>query len=159
MSELPNVPAPVAAAAAAASNSAEPVLRVAQYCRVALDPDLLVATYRRASTDEGNRPYILDAQKRRLRPFIASHPDWVEAGDYVERASAKDNTSRPQRQQLLRDAASGKFDLVLVTSIDRWSRNLADLLDTIAFLGEHGVAFHSVTERFHTTNPMGNMTP
>lgn len=80
------------------------------------------------------------------------------AGDYVERASAKDNTSRPQLQQLLHDAAAGKFDLVLVARIDRWSRNLADLLDTIAFLGEHGVAFHSVTERFHTTNPKGKMT-
>jgi site-specific DNA recombinase len=157
MSELRNVPAAVAAAAAD-SKSAEPVLRVARYHRMANEPELRVATYRRASPDEGNRPYSLDAQERRLRPYIASHPGWVEVGDYVERASAKDNTSRPQLQQLLRDAASGNFDLVLVANIDRWSRNLADLLDTIAFLGEHGVAFHSVTEHFHTTNPKGKMT-
>ena len=156
MSELRNVPAAVAVAAAD-SKSAEPVLRVVRYCRVAHEPELRVATYRRASPDEGNQRYSLDAQERRLRPYIASHPGWG-AGDYVERASAKDNTSRPQLQQLLQDAAAGKFDLVLVANIDRWSRNLADLLDTIAFLGEHGVAFHSVTAHFHPTNPKGKMT-
>jgi site-specific DNA recombinase len=90
-------------------------------------------------------------------PYIDSHPGWVEVGNYVERASAKDVTGRPQLQQLLNDAAAGKFDLVLVARIDRWSRNLADLLDTVSFLEKHGVAFHSATEHFDTTSPMGKM--
>lgn len=72
-------------------------------------------------------------------------------------ASAKDVIGRPQLQQLLHDAAAGKFDLVLVARIDRWSRNLADLLDTVSFLEKHGVAFHSATEHFDTTSPMGKM--
>jgi site-specific DNA recombinase len=139
MSKLHNVPAALAAAAAP-SKSAEPVLRVVMY--------------RRGATDEGTKQYSLDAQAQLLRPYITNHPDWVEAGDYVERATAKDVKGRPQLQQLLRDAAAGKFDLVLVAGVDRWSRNLADLLKTVAFLGEHNVAFHSATEPFDTTNPM-----
>ena len=147
MSGLRNVPAAMAAAAEAAATSAEPGLET-----------IRVARYRRASTDEGNQPYSLDAQELRLVPYIGSHPGWVEAGDYVERASAKDVDGRPQLQQLLRDAAAGKFDLVLVARIDRWSRNLADLLNTVICLSDHTVAFHSATEHFHTTNPVGKMT-
>lgn len=149
MSRRHNVPAAVAAAAVAASaaTSAESVFETVR-----------VARYRRASTDEANQPYSLDAQEQRLVPYIASHPGWVATGDYVERASAKDVAGRPQLQLLLRDAAAGKFDLLLVARIDRWSRNLADLLDTVSFLGEHKVAFHSATEHFDTTSPMGKMT-
>ena len=145
MSGLRTVPA-AAAAAAAASKAATPVLKT-----------IRVATYPRASTDEANQPYSLDAQERLLTAYIASHPGWVKAGDYVERASAKDVIGRPQLQQLLSDAASRKFDLVLVARIDRWSRNLADLLWTVEFLGEHNVAFQSATEPFDTSTPMGKM--
>jgi site-specific DNA recombinase len=147
MSGLRNVPAAMAAAAEAAAASAEPGQET-----------IRVARYRRASTDEANQPYSLDAQDLRLVPYIASHPGWVEAGDYVERASAKDVIGRPQLQKLLHDAVAGKFDLVLVARIDRWSRNQADLLDTVSFLEKHGIAFHSATEHFDTTSPMGKMS-
>ena len=144
MSGLRNVPAAMAAAAEAAATSAEPGLET-----------IRVARYRRASTDEGNQPYSLDAQELRLVPYIGSHPGWVEAGDYVERASAKDVIGRPQLQQLLHDAAAGKFDLVLVARIDRWSRNPADLLKTVTCLSEHNVALRSATEPCDTSNRDG----
>ena len=157
MSKLRNVPAALAAAAAP-SKSAEPVRRVVRSCRVAHGPVLRVVMYRRGATDEGNKRYSLDAQAQLLRPYITSHPDWVTAGDYVERATGKDVRGRPQLQRLLTDAASGKFDLVLVAGFDRWSRNPADLLNTVTCLSDHTVAFHSATEHFHTTNPVGKMT-
>ena len=84
-------------------------------------PTVRVALYRRASTDEANQPYSLDAQEQRLRPYAASHPGWQVVGDYVERASAKDVEGRPQLKALLKAAAAGEFDLVLVARIDRWS--------------------------------------
>lgn len=116
-----------------------------------------VALYRRASTDEGNQPYSLEAQDQRLRPYVASQPGWVVAADYVERASGKDIDGRPELKRLLRDAAAGKFDLVLVARIDRWSRSLIDLLDTVEHLASHGVAFHSATEHFDTNTPLGKL--
>ena len=151
MSKLRNVPAALAAAAAP-SKSAEPVRRVVRSCRVAHGPVLRVVMYRRGATDEGNKRYSLDAQAQLLRPYITSHPDWVTAGDYVERATGKDVKGRPQLQRLLTDAASGKFDLVLVANIDRWSRNPADLLKTVAFLSEHNVTLRSATEPCDTNH-------
>ena len=143
MSRRVNVPAAVAAAAVSVVESAMETVRSVKY--------------RRASADEDHQPYSLDAQDGVLRAYTASQPGWVEVGDYVERASAKNVTGRPQLQQLLRDAASGKFDVVVVARIDRWSRNLADLLETVSFLTEHNVAFRSATEPFDTSTPMGKM--
>ena len=37
---------------------------------------LRVAWYRRASTDEGNQPYTLEAQEARLGAYSAGHPNW-----------------------------------------------------------------------------------
>jgi site-specific DNA recombinase len=116
-----------------------------------------VAFYRRASTDEGNQPFSLDAQELRLRPYAESHPDWVVVGDYVERASGKDIEGRPQLKKLLRDAADGQFDLVVVARIDRASRSLGDLLHMVEFLNKYDVAFSSASEHFDTTTPMGKM--
>jgi site-specific DNA recombinase len=131
----------------APSESAEPVLRVFLYRRVNQDPD------------EVHQPYSLDAELQALWACIPSHPGWVEAGDYLERATAEYLKGRPQLQLLLRDTASGKFDLVLVASFDRWSRNLADLLNTVTCLSDHTVAFRAATEHFHPTNRVGKMTP
>jgi site-specific DNA recombinase len=117
--------------------------------------ELRVAWYRRASTDEANQPYSLDAQEQRLSAYTQAQPGWTFVGDYVERASAKDVEGRPQLQRLLDDAAADKFDLVLVARLDRWSRNLVDCLDTVDFLTEHGVAFHSASEHFDTSTPTG----
>lgn len=120
-------------------------------------PAVRVVTYRRASTDEGNQPYSLDAQEQRLAAYIASQPDWTRTADYVERASGKDIDGRPQLRKLLKDAGAGRFDVVLVVRVDRWSRSLVDLLDTVATLDRHGVAFHSATEHFDTGTPMGKL--
>lgn len=116
-----------------------------------------VVTYRRASTDEGNQPYSLDAQESRLASYIAAQPGWTRTADYVERASGKDITGRPQLKKLLKDAAGDRFDVVLVVRVDRWSRSLVDLLDTVDTLDRHGIAFHSATEHFDTGTPMGKL--
>jgi site-specific DNA recombinase len=119
------------------------------------DRRMRVVWYRRASTDESNQPYSLDAQESRLRAYTAAQPGWEFVDDYVERASAKDVEGRPQLQRLLDDAANGRFDLVLVARLDRWSRNLIDCLDTVDFLTENEVAFHSASEHFDTSTPTG----
>lgn len=121
-------------------------------------PRVRVALYRRASTDEANQPYSLDAQEERLRRYVDAHPEWTVVADFVERASAKDVSGRPQLLDLLDQAADGAFDRVVVARIDRWSRSLMDLLDTVNRLDQVGVGFHSATEEFDTASPMGRLT-
>ncbi|MHB1800048.1 MAG: recombinase family protein [Actinomycetes bacterium] len=116
-----------------------------------------VATYRRASTDEANQPYTLDAQENHLRHHIASQPGWVHAADFVERASGKDIDGRPQLQRLLAAAAEGAIDVVLVAKLDRWSSRLVDVMTTVEYLAEHDVAFKSATEPFDTGGSLGKL--
>jgi site-specific DNA recombinase len=116
-----------------------------------------VATYRRASTDEANQPFSLEVQDAKLNAYITSQDGMVRAADYEERASGKDIEGRPQLLRLLEDAAAGKFDVVLVYKVDRWSRRLADLLGTLDLLDRHGVSFVSATEPIDTSTNMGRM--
>ena len=57
--------------------------------------------------------------------------------------------------QLLKDAKDNKFNLVLVYKIDRFSRNLKDLLNLVDELSNSGVAFKSATEPFDATTSAG----
>jgi len=58
------------------------------------------------------------------------------------------STRRVALQQLLADAKEKKFGLVLVYKIDRFSRNLKDLLMLVDELFSYGVGFKSATEPF-----------
>jgi site-specific DNA recombinase len=60
-------------------------------------------------------------------------------------------------QQLLADAMAKRFELVLVHKIDRFSRNLKDLLMLVDELSSYGVAFKSATEPFDTTTSAGKL--
>ncbi len=59
-------------------------------------PPIRVATYRRASTDEDNQPYSLQAQQAKLDAFITSQDNMVAVADYEEYASGQGHR-RPTR--------------------------------------------------------------
>ncbi|HDK41917.1 MAG TPA: recombinase family protein [Candidatus Pacearchaeota archaeon] len=65
------------------------------------------------------------------------------------------STERPALKELLKDAEQKKFDLVLVHKIDRFSRNLKDLLTLVDELSSYGIGFKSATEPFDTTTSAG----
>ncbi len=64
---------------------------------------------------------------------------------------------RPEMRQLLKDAARGEFDLVVVYTLDRWARNVEVLIRTIKLLKEHGVQLQSITESLDDSNPQGRL--
>ncbi|MCH8062444.1 MAG: recombinase family protein, partial [Chloroflexi bacterium] len=53
---------------------------------------------------------------------------------------------------------AGKFDIVVVHTLDRWARNLKVMLETLSFLGQHNVGFISITENLDYTTPHGKLT-
>ena len=59
--------------------------------------------------------------------------------------------NRPALTELLRDAKDKRFDLVLAHKIDRFGRNLKDLLDLIDGLSSCDIGFKSATDPFNTT--------
>lgn len=74
---------------------------------------------------------------------------------YEDEGFSGGNTNRPQFQQLLKDAKSKKFDVLICYRLDRISRNVADFSTTLEMLQNNSIDFVSIKEQFDTTTPMG----
>ena len=115
-----------------------------------------VAIYVRISTDEDHQPFSLEAQETRLRSYIASQDGWELVRVFKDQASGA-KTDREDLQRALREARSGRFDLLLVYRVDRFSRRLRGLVELLDQLDKAGVSFRSATEPFDTSTPAGRM--
>jgi site-specific DNA recombinase len=115
-----------------------------------------VAVYLRRSTDDEHQPFSISAQQTALTAYVTTQPGWALVATYSDDASGA-TTRRPGLQQALRAARDGRFDVLLVYRVDRFSRRLSDLLDLLRQLEEAGVAFASVTEPFDTSASIGRM--
>src|SRR5207244_2843000 len=115
-----------------------------------------VATYTRISTDEEHQPYSLEAQASRLQSYIASQEGWLLVRTFSDQKSGA-TIDRPALQQALSKARAGRFDLLLVYRVDRFSRSVRGLAQLLEELDRAGVAFRSATEPFDTTTAAGRM--
>jgi DNA invertase Pin-like site-specific DNA recombinase len=92
-------------------------LRVAAYCRVS------------TKTDEQALSY--EAQKEYYRDYIERNPDWEVAGIYADKMSGTDTQKRDGFMRLIEDCKQGKIDRVITKSLERFSRNAKQFLNTI----------------------------
>jgi len=115
-----------------------------------------IGIYERRSTDDEHQPFSIEAQDSALTKYAGSQPGWTITAKYSDDASGA-TTQRPGLQQALADARAGRFDVLLVYRVDRFSRRLSDLLDLLAELDDAGVAFASATEPFDTSTSIGRM--
>lgn len=116
-----------------------------------------VALYIRVSTqDQAKEGYSLEVQREYLESF-ARREGYAIFKVYSDDGISAYSTRRPALQQLLADAKAKKFELVSAYKIDRFSRNLKDLLMLVDELSSYGVAFKSTTEPFDTTTSTGKM--
>jgi len=116
-----------------------------------------VAIYIRVSTeDQAKEGYSLEVQREYLESF-AMREGYEVFKVYCDDGISAYSTRRPALQQLLTDAKAKKFELVLVYKIDRFSRNLKDLLMLVDELSSYSVGFKSATEPFDTTTSAGKL--
>jgi len=75
---------------------------------------------------------------------------------YVDEGESALKSNRPQYMRILDDARRRKIDLILVYKIDRFSRSLKELLNTIDLLKEYRVDFLSYMDKeMDTTTSSG----
>jgi site-specific DNA recombinase len=115
-----------------------------------------VAIYLRRSTDDEHQPFSITAQETALTAYVTSQPGWELTATYTDDASGA-TVNRPDLQRALRAAQAGRFDVLLVYRVDRFSRRLSDLLELLGDLDDAGVAFASATEPFDTSTSIGRM--
>jgi len=100
--------------------------RIALYARISSDPD---------DTREGTEEQVTDLRRYAKR----HHPGLPVVAEYVDddRSAFKASVRRDRFEDLLRDAAYGVFDLVLVRDTDRLYRRLEELPRIVAELVPH----------------------
>jgi DNA invertase Pin-like site-specific DNA recombinase len=108
-----------------------------------VDPDNRLIGYARVSTEDQDLRVQLDQlRKHGVR----------EVNLYSEKRSGK-STKRPQLEAALMDCRRG--DVLVVSSLDRLSRSVEDLIGLSRRLSDEGVELRSLREQIDTTTPMG----
>ena len=116
----------------------------------------IAAIYARVST--GKQEQSLDEQIRLLEEYCERNEyDVYEI--YSETASgAKDD--RKEFNRLMDDVSDGReklFDTVIVSKLDRFSRSLQSLVNSIETLKDYDVNFISTQDNIETTTPAGKL--
>ena len=103
--------------------------------------------------------HSLDAQQR-LFFELCNGRGWESVGVYREEGKSAHVDSihrRPVFRKLLDDAATGKFDVVVVHTLDRWARNTRVALEAMGILARHNVTLASITEQVDYSTPQGKL--
>jgi site-specific DNA recombinase len=130
---------------------------------VAVEAAVRCAIYTRVSTeDQAAKDFnSLEAQREADEAYVLSQraEGWVALPQiYCDAGFSGGNTNRPGLQHLLADVDAGKVDVVIVYKYDRLSRSMLDFLQMLDLFKRKGVAFVSVSQRFDTSTPVGEMT-
>src|SRR5215468_3593921 len=99
-----------------------------------------VALYARVSTPRQQQQQTIEQQLRRLRDYVATHPDWHVADEHIYRddgySGAKLN--RPGLDRLRDRAAMAAFECVVITAPERLARNYVHQMLLVDALTQRG---------------------
>lgn len=118
----------------------------------------LAAIYIRVSTeDQAKHGISLSAQEEALKNYALALGYEVIKVYKDEGKSGKNIKGRPEMQQLLEDAKLRKFQAIFIYKLDRFSRSLKDLIETIEKLKEWNIDFVSLQDKIETTSASGKL--
>ena len=118
-----------------------------------------VALYIRVSTQEQSLHGLsLESQKEALISYANKHnmqivDIYADEGITARKALNK----RLQFQRLMSDVQEGKIDLILVTKLDRWFRNIKDYHNTQEILEKHNCNWRTIYESYDTSTSSGRL--
>jgi putative DNA-invertase from lambdoid prophage Rac len=117
-------------------------------------PIIRAVIYARVSTQDQNA----SMQVRELRDY-ATRRGWLIVKEFVDTGWSGSKASRPELDNLMRDAALRRFDAVLVYKLDRFGRSVLNLSQSLAALDSYGIRFVSVSQGLDTdaSNPTSRL--
>lgn len=115
-------------------------------------PQKTVAIYARVSTDK----QAVGMQLSELRDFV-KRSNWKIYKEYIDQGYTGANTQRPAFTDMINQARKRKFEILLFWKLDRLSRSLKDLINTLYELGHLGVDFISYDNNLDTSTPTGKL--
>ena len=118
-----------------------------------------VALYIRVSTDEQVMHGLsLEAQKEALEKH-AKDRGYSIVDIYADEGitARKQLSKRKELQRLLADVKKDKIDLILVTKLDRWFRNIKDYYTVQDILEAHNCNWRTIFENYDTSTAAGRL--
>lgn len=117
-----------------------------------------VAAYARVSTDHDEQFTSYQAQLDYYEKYIKANPDWQFIKVYSDEGITGTSTKkRDGFNEMIKDALSGKIDIIVTKSISRFARNTVDTLSHIRKLKEAGVDVFFEKENVHSTDGHGEL--
>lgn len=117
------------------------------------------ALYPRVSTEEQFLNGLsLDAQHKDLTDY-ANRMGYEIVGIYPDEgiSARKPVSKRPALLRLLEDVKQNKIDIILVTKLDRWFRNIKEYQATEEVLQAHNCHWKTIYEEYDTSTANGQM--
>ena len=102
---------------------------------------MIVGYVRVSTTEQSEERQILGLQKFGVERF------------FIDKASAKISSLRPQLEEMIRFLREG--DTLIVSEFSRLARSTSDLLRIVESLNQKGVKVQSVKEQLDTSTPQG----
>ena len=110
-----------------------------------------IALYARVSKALEQNP---ENQLLELRRWAAASGHEV-AGEYVDEISSRD--TRPKKEEVLKLLRRRKLDGVAVYALDRWGRNMGELVLELEEFGQKGITFFSSKEGIDLSTAAGRL--
>ncbi|MFW9873006.1 MAG: recombinase family protein [Candidatus Thorarchaeota archaeon] len=110
-----------------------------------------VAIYCRVSTEDQ------DADKQESACLEYCNRNNLELYKVYKDVISGAKSSRPEFNKLLEDMRSNKFQMIMVTKLDRMGRSLQHLLSLFEEFNKKGIHFMAITQNIDTTSAAGKL--
>lgn len=110
------------------------------------------AIYCRVSTPEQN----IEAQEKACAEYCQRNGIEVY-GIYSDNGISGKTDKRPAFNEMVTEMRHYKFNMIVVTKLDRIGRSLQHLLSLFDEFKRKGIQFVSITQNIDTSGPMGNL--
>jgi site-specific DNA recombinase len=121
-------------------------------------PGTPVVIYKRVSSEEQVDGFSLSAQEHACREFAGSEKrQWQVTEVFEDPGHSGKNDKRPGFQSMMQAARNGRYKVILIHKLDRFSRNIDNTLKNFRELNELDVTIVSVTEDFDYSTTQGRM--
>lgn len=117
------------------------------------------AIYIRVSTEEQHLNGLsLPAQRQALTEYALKN-EYEITGYYADEgiSARKSMRIRKELQRLLKDVQQDRIDMILVTKLDRWFRNIKDYQITQEILEAHHCCWKTIFESYDSSTANGQM--
>lgn len=98
-----------------------------------------VGIYCRVSTNSKEQLKSLSAQVSGLTRIIASMPQWLLVDVYMDIASGKSQSSRPEFVRMVEECKGHKLEIILTKNVSRFGRDTVEVLSSLREIKNEGV--------------------